>query len=191
VKLASMEGQFATQTRAPLRIGGLPDEAAETTPGAVEIPGALSWLAYGDADARVVGLADVPRELRPPVAVVHVAFQLMIAAGMALLALAVWAAARLAMRRPLADSRWFLRAVVFAGPASVVALEAGWIVTEVGRQPWIVQGAMKTRDAATSSHGVVWVLLATLAIYALLAVATVSVLRHLAAKPLPEDARGR
>ncbi len=190
VKLAAMEGQFRTETRAPLRIGGLPDEETETTPFAVEIPGALSWLAHGDAGARVAGLDSVPRELRPPVAIVHVAFQLMLLAGGTLLAVAAWFAARLARRRPLGSSRRFLRAVVVAGPASVLALEAGWVVTEVGRQPWIVQGVMLTRDAATTSQGVVWVLVATLGIYTLLAVATVSVLRHLEAMPLPEDARG-
>ena len=190
VKLAAMEGQFRTQTHAPLRIGGLPDEATETTPGAIEIPGALSWLAYGDAGARVAGLDSVPRDLRPPVAIVHVAFQLMLAAGGALLALAAWAAVRHVLRRPLAGSRWFLRAAVVAGPASIVAMEAGWVVTEVGRQPWIVQGVMRTRDAVTSSHGVVWVLLTTLGIYAILVVSTVSVLRNLARRPLPEDARG-
>ena len=190
VKLAAMEGQFRTETRAPLRIGGLPDEETETTPGAIEIPGALSWIAYGDADALVAGLDSVPRELRPPVAIVHIAFQLMLAAGGVLLALAAWAAWRLAFRRPLANSRAFLRAVVVAGPASVIAMEAGWVVTEVGRQPWIVQGLMKTRDAVTQSHGVVWVLLTTLFIYTLLLVSTATVLRHLAAKPLPQDARG-
>ncbi|MCE9635065.1 MAG: cytochrome ubiquinol oxidase subunit I [Planctomycetes bacterium] len=190
VKLAAMEGQFRTQTRAPLRIGGLPDEVSETTPWAIEIPGALSWLAYGDADARVAGLDSVPPELRPPVAITHVAFQLMLAAGSALLGLAAWAAVRLARRQPLADSRWFLRAAVAAGPASILALETGWIVTEVGRQPWIVQGVMLTRDAATTSPGVHWVLVATIGIYTLLGVATVSVLRHLARSPLPEEARG-
>ena len=190
VKLAAMEGQFRSQTHAPLRIGGLPDEASQTTRGAIEIPGALSWLAYGDAGAPVAGLDAVARDLWPPVAIVHVAFQAMLGAGGALAALAAWAAARWARRRPVRDSRSFLRAAVAAGPVSVLALEAGWVVTEVGRQPWIVQGLMRTRDAVTASSGVLWVLLTTAAVYTLLVVATVSVLRHLERTPLPEQARG-
>jgi cytochrome d ubiquinol oxidase subunit I len=190
VKLAAMEGQFATQTRAPLRIGGIPDEGAEVTRGAIEVPGALSWLAYGDADARVMGLADVPRDLRPSVAIVHLAFQAMVGAGTALFALAAWMLVRIVRTRPLAESKWMLRCVVVAGPASVVALIAGWIVTEVGRQPWIVQGVMRTKDAVTSSGGVVPILVITLTIYAVLLSAMTGVLRHLAKKPLAEDPHG-
>jgi cytochrome bd ubiquinol oxidase subunit I len=189
VKLAAMEGQFRTETHAPLRIGGLPDETARTTRLAVEIPGALSWLAHGDADATVVGLDDVPPDLRPPVAVVHVAFQAMVAAGSALAAIAVWAGWRAFRRRAVADSRPFLRAVVAAGPLSVAALLAGWIVTEVGRQPWTVNGHLRTCDAGSGLPGVPWLLAASVALYLVLSAATSVVLRHLAGKPLPEDAR--
>jgi cytochrome d ubiquinol oxidase subunit I len=190
VKLAAMEGQFRTESRAPLRIGGFPDEAARTTRGAIEIPGGLSWLAYGDANATVVGLDDIAPDLRPQTAVVHVAFQAMTGIGFALVGLGAWAAWIAARRRGLAESRWFLRAAVASGPAAVLAMEAGWVVTEAGRQPWIVQGVMRTRDAVTGAEGVVWIFAVTMLIYAAILASTASVLRHLAAKPLPEDARG-
>jgi cytochrome d ubiquinol oxidase subunit I len=189
VKLAAMEGQFETTSRAPLRIGGLPSEEASTTPGAIEIPGALSWLAYGDADATVAGLDAVPRDLWPPVAIVHVAFQVMVGVGFGLIALGGWVLVRVFQGKSLDGSRALLVAVVAAGPASVLAMEAGWVVTEVGRQPWIVQGFMRTADAVTQSRGVPAVLVVTLAAYGVLLAATVAVLRHLAAKPLAEKAR--
>lgn len=187
-KLAAMEGQFETERRAPLRIGGLPDEDSATTPYAIEIPAALSWLATGDADAEIKGLRDLPRDQWPPVAVVHVAFQLMVGAGAALAALAAWALVRALRKTSAASSRAFLVAVVASGPLTVLAVEAGWTVTEVGRQPWIVQGHMRTADAVTRATGTGWILAATLAAYGVLAVALALVLRHLAAKPLPAEA---
>jgi cytochrome d ubiquinol oxidase subunit I len=189
VKLAAMEGQFRTKRGAPLRIGGLPDEQSRETRFAVEIPGALSWLAYGDTDAEVRGLEDFPVENWPPVAVVHVAFQVMIGAGLLLLAVSVWTGWALIIHRRMSESRVFLSAVVVAGPLSVIALESGWVVTEVGRQPWIVQGIMRTEDAVTQSPGIGWVLLATLCIYTVITVGTATVLRGLAKVPL-EDGNG-
>ena len=190
VKLAAMEGHFHTEAGAPLRLGGFPDEAAGVTRFAIEIPHGLSLLAYGDANAIVMGLEDVPADLRPPVAIVHGAFEVMALAGTMLVGIAVWAAARRMRRRPLADSRWFLRAAAAAGPLAVVALLAGWIVTEVGRQPWTVQGRLLTRDAVTSMTGIPWLFAASIVLYAGIVAGTWIVLRHLAGKPLPEDARG-
>lgn len=189
VKLAAMEGQFRTETRAPLRLGGIPDEAARTTRWSIDIPGGLSWLACGDADAKVVGLDDFAPDLKPPVAVVHLSFQVMVGAGMILAGVAAWAALRRVRRQPLADSRLFLRAVEAAGPIAVAAILAGWVVTEVGRQPWTVQDLLRTRDAVTSMSGLPWLLVASIAVYAGLVGGTWIVLRHLADKPLPEDAR--
>ncbi len=189
VKLAAMEGQFRTETRAPLRLGGWPDPATGETRWALEIPGGLSWLAYGDADARVLGLNDVPPDDRPPVAVVHVAFQIMVGIGTALLGLVAWAAWGRIRTGRLPESPWFLRAVVVAGPATVVALEAGWVVTEVGRQPWIVHEIMRTRDAVTQSPGVPWIFAAALAIYAVLTAGTWTVLSRLARIPLKSEPR--
>jgi cytochrome d ubiquinol oxidase subunit I len=148
-KLAALEGQFRTETRAPLRVGGWPDEERGTTRGALEIPGGLSFLAFGDADHEVRGLEAFPRADWPPVRRTHLAFQVMIGAGSALAAMALLAAGLALRRRGLPTSRWLLRALVAASPLGLVALEAGWLVTEWGRQPWIVRGLMRTAEAVT------------------------------------------
>jgi cytochrome bd ubiquinol oxidase subunit I len=182
VKFAALEGQFKTQARAPLRIGGLPDSESETTPYAIEIPGGLSWLAFHDADRVVQGLDSVPRADRPPVAIVHFAFQIMIGIGLFLLAVSAWVGVALLSKKKLPGGRLFLWSVVIAGPLAAIGLEAGWIVTEVGRQPWIVQGVMRTRDAVTDAPGIGWSLAASIAIYAILIAGTLVALRHLARK---------
>jgi cytochrome d ubiquinol oxidase subunit I len=183
VKLAAMEGQWETQAHAPLHIGGIPLPWREETILALEIPGGLSWLAYGRTDAVVTGLKVVPPADRPNVVLVHLAFQLMVAIGFGLLGLGLWAlVARLRSGR-LPDGRWFLRAVAVAGPAAFVAIETGWIVTEVGRQPWIVQGVMRTSEAVTTRPGVGVHLAATIGIYLLLAFACVKLLLQLARRP--------
>ena len=180
-KLAAMEGQFATERGASLRIGGLPDEASGRTRGAIEIPGVLSWLAYGDPRATVRGIEEWPREDRPPVAVVHVAFQIMVGSGVALLALALAAAAR---RRRLFESRGLLRAVAVLGWLGFVALEAGWTVTEVGRQPWIVYGLVRTADAVTPMPNLIFPFLLFTSLYLFLGVIVVVLLRrHVFASP--------
>lgn len=184
VKLAAMEGQFATQAAAPLRLGGWPDETQRRTRFALEIPGALALLVYGDVQAVVRGLEDFPRDQWPPVAIVHVAFQVMVLIGLGLTALSGWVAWSLVRRRQFPRGRTFLGLLVASGPLVVVALEAGWVVTEVGRQPWIVQGVLRTAEAVTDAPGVGWLLVATLAIYAVMAVATCVVLRQLARVPL-------
>ena len=183
VKLAALEGQWDTQRRAPLRIGGLPDPQREETRFAIEIPGGLSWLAYGDVDAIVEGLKEVPPADRPNTVLVHLAFQTMVAIGFGLLGLGVWAGVVALRRRRLPDSRWFLRAAVVAGPAAFLAIEAGWIVTEVGRQPWIVQGVMRTSEAVTSRPGIGWHLAGTIAVYLALAAASTYLLLRLAKQP--------
>jgi cytochrome bd ubiquinol oxidase subunit I len=183
VKLAAMEAQWETEARAPEHIGGIPLPSQEKTVFAIEIPGLLSWLAYGDPDAVVLGLKDVPEADRPNVVLVHLAFQVMVAIGFGFLALGVWAAASALRRRRVPRGRWFLLAAAVAGPAAFVAIECGWIVTEVGRQPWIVQGVMRTADAVTTRGGIIWQLLGTFAVYAMLTVACVWLLRRLAASP--------
>jgi cytochrome d ubiquinol oxidase subunit I len=170
VKLAAMEGQFKTERGAPLRLGGWPDEAAGETRHAVEVPYALSILAFMDPRAEVRGLEAFPREHWPPVAIVHVAFQVMVALGtfMALVsALALWLMWR---RRDLTRHRWLLRALVVAAPMGFICTEAGWIVTEVGRQPWIIHGVMKTADAVTPMPGLIVPFLTFTALYCALGV---------------------
>lgn len=184
VKLAAMEGQFQTETSAPLRIGGWPDEETRRTEYALELPGMLSWLAYGDSTATVKGLDDFPREDTPPVAIVHIAFQVMVGAGTFLAGLTCWGIASLAIKKRLPAQRLFLLALVASGPLAVMALEAGWVVTEVGRQPWIVHGIMRTKDAVTQAPGMNVVFWITLAIYTLLTVMTIGILRVLARQPM-------
>jgi cytochrome d ubiquinol oxidase subunit I len=149
VKLAAMEAQWETRRRAPLRIGGMPDERAEVTRHALEIPAGLSLLAHHDPDAEVRGLQEEPRADRPPVTVVHVAFQIMVACGGALAVVAMLGSVLAWRRRGLPDRPGFLRLLVATSPLGILAVEAGWTVTEVGRQPWIIGGVMRTAEGVT------------------------------------------
>ncbi|HTL03535.1 MAG TPA: cytochrome ubiquinol oxidase subunit I [Vicinamibacterales bacterium] len=176
-KLAAMEGQFASANGAPIRIGGLPDVSTQTTPLAIEVPGGLSFLAYGDTHAKVTGLSDIPRDQWPPVLFVHLAFQVMVAIGVwlaALAAIAVW----LRWRGRLFTTRAFLRLLVLSSPLGFIAIEAGWTVTELGRQPWIIQGVMRTSDAVTPASDLWASLLAVVVIYALLTLVVVRLMRR-------------
>jgi cytochrome d ubiquinol oxidase subunit I len=154
-KLAALEGQFKTEKGAPLRIGGLPNETTQETAYALEIPYGLSMLAFRDPQAEVKGLEEWPKEDHPPVAVVHIAFQIMVACGLVMAAVSV-AAVILAWRNrrrhgpwSLPDQTWFLRTLVLTAPLGFIAIEAGWTVTEVGRQPFIIAGIMRTAEAVT------------------------------------------
>jgi cytochrome d ubiquinol oxidase subunit I len=118
--------------------------------------------------------------------IVHWAFQIMVGMGFALLALALWLGLYWWRRRTLPRTPWFLRAAALSGVAAVLALEAGWTVTEVGRQPWIVYGVMRTRDAVNPAPGLVWGFALVAAVYVVLTVATVYVLRRMARdRPVP------
>jgi cytochrome d ubiquinol oxidase subunit I len=176
VKLAAMEGHFRTERGAPLRVGGLPDVERRETPYAIEIPGFLSFLGYGDFDATVRGLEEFPRDLWPPVAAVHISFQIMVGAGLIMVLVAVWGGWLYWRTRSLAGSRLFLRAVVFASPMGLLAVEAGWFVTELGRQPWIIQGVMRTADAVTPMKGLIIPFLVFSLIYLFLAVIVILLL---------------
>ena len=178
IKLAAMEGQFRTERGAPLRIGGWPDEAAEQTRWAIEVPYGLSILAFHDPHAEVKGLTSVPRADRPPVHVVHVAFQVMVGCGTALAAVAALGGLLAWRRRGLPDQRWFLRILVLCGPLGFLAVEAGWAVTEVGRQPWIVRGIFRTADAVTPMPGLVVPMVTFTAIYVFLAFVVIFILRR-------------
>jgi len=167
VKMAALEALPRTGSDAPLRVGP------------IEVPGALSVLLHGRRDAVVTGLDAVPPADRPPVGITHYSFDLMVVIGFGLLALAVWALWRW-RRGSLFAGRWFLRAVAASGPAAVVALIAGWIVTEVGRQPWIVHLRLRTADAVSDQPGLYWYFYATLVVYAVLSVSLVTLLRRLA-----------
>ncbi|MDQ4021236.1 MAG: cytochrome ubiquinol oxidase subunit I [Actinomycetota bacterium] len=184
VKLAAMEGIFDTQRGAPLHVGGVAIDNEMRY--ALEIPSGLSLLAHFDPDAEIMGLNEVPPGDRPPVNVTHLAFQTMVAIGFALLAWVAWAAVTWLRRRDLPRSRWFLRAGAVSGVAAVVALEAGWVTTEVGRQPWIVYGIQRTADAVNPAPGLVYGFALVAAVYVILTIGTVYVLRRLSRdKPVP------
>ena len=155
IKLAAMEGDFTTQRGAPLHIGGIPDEARRVTRGAIEIPYGLSLLAFHDPTAVVQGLGDFPPDRWPPVAITHIAFDIMVGLGSLMAVISAWALVVVARKREPADSRPLLWALTAIAPAGFIAVEAGWTVTEVGRQPWIVYGIMRTADAVTPMPGLV------------------------------------
>jgi cytochrome d ubiquinol oxidase subunit I len=151
-KLAALEGLEETTDGAGLTVGGIYLDGRVI--GGVEIPKLLSILAFHDPEAEVQGLDAVPEEDRPPVAVVRNAFQVMVGIGTLLAALAAWFLWARWRRGMLPASPWFLRAVVVAGPLALVALIAGWITTEVGRQPWVVYELMRTEEAVTGADGI-------------------------------------
>jgi cytochrome d ubiquinol oxidase subunit I len=187
-KLAAFEGLGETQRGAAIHIGGWYDEDAGEVLYGIELPRLLSLLAYHDPDAEVQGLAEVPADERPPVNVVRITFQAMVGIGVFLALLGTVHLYRLARRRGLPSTPLFFRAVIAAGPLAVVALIAGWVTTEVGRQPWVVYGVMRTEEAVTAADGIP-VGYATLAVvYAGLIGATAWVLRRLARAPLDHGA---
>ena len=188
-KLAAMEGQFVTERRAPLRIGGWPDEEARETRYALEIPGGLSFLAFGDIDAEVLGLDAFPRDEQPPVAIVHIAFQIMIALGTYLALLSLWILWTRWRKRDLVSNRWLLKAIVLAAPMGFIAIEAGWTVTEVGRQPWVVYGILRTEDAVSPMPGLVIPFITFTVLYCVLGVVVVWLLyRQIVRSPRMEGA---
>jgi cytochrome d ubiquinol oxidase subunit I len=187
-KLAAIEGLFQTRAGAPFHLGGIPDERTGAVPYSIEIPGALSLLLHADPDATIPGLDQTPRHDWPPVAAVHLAFQFMVAAGLVLVGLSLWCGWRGVAKKPLHENSTLLRALVAAAPLGFLAIEAGWTVTEVGRQPWIVYQLMRTSEAVTPMPGL-WVPLATFTLlYGFLSLTVVwTMWRHIAASA--EDRR--
>jgi cytochrome d ubiquinol oxidase subunit I len=179
IKLAAMEAQWNTERGAPLRIGGWPDESREETRWALEIPFGLSLLAFHDPMAEMAGLKTVTRADRPPVLIVHIAFQAMIAFGTAMAVIALWTAWATWRRRDIVQQRGLLRALVLATPFGFLATEAGWIVTEVGRQPWVAQGLMRTSAAVTPMPGLVVPMVTFTLLYSGLGVIVVTLIASL------------
>ncbi|MHA6794554.1 cytochrome ubiquinol oxidase subunit I [Pseudonocardia bannensis] len=180
VKLAAMEGLARTHSGVPLSLGGVWIDGELR--GALHVPYGLSLLVTHDPNGTVTGLDSVPPELWPPVNIVHLAYNLMIGIGTALLLLAVWLGLSWWRRRRIPRSRWFLRAVAVSGVAAVLAMEAGWTTTEVGRQPWIVYEVVRTAEAVSPAPGLQFGFYAVLVVYTVLTVATVVVLRRLAGR---------
>jgi cytochrome d ubiquinol oxidase subunit I len=189
-KLAAFEGLHESEQGAPVHLLGW-YEGDEVRYG-IELPRLLSLLAFHDPNARVEGLEEVPPNERPPVNVVRVAFQMMVGIGLALAAVSlVYVFVFLRWRR-LPRSPWFYRGVVVAGPLSVVALIAGWVTTEVGRQPWVVYGHMRTEEAITGADGIPIGYASLVLVYAGLIAAVAWILRRLARAPVevPAGPRG-
>ena len=177
-KLAAFEGQFATESGAPFRLGGIPDLEQGRLRYAIEIPYALSLMLYLDPHATVAGLDAVPREEWPPVAVVRAAFQFMFLAGVWMAAVAFWGGWLWWRRGSIVRSRRFLQTMVISAPLGFLAIEAGWTATEVGRQPWIIAGVMRTAEAVTPMPGLIVPLIFFGALYLFLAAVVVWVLCH-------------
>jgi cytochrome bd ubiquinol oxidase subunit I len=172
VKLAAFEGLEETTKGAPFDLIGN-----------VEIPDMLSLLAFHDPNATVQGLNSVPEDDQPPVGIVKLSFRTMVGIGTGLAALGAWFIVVWWRRRRLPRSPWFHRALVAAGPLSVVALIAGWITTEVGRQPWVVYEVMRTEAAVTGASGVPVGFAALGLVYAALAAIAYVMLRRLSRTP--------
>ncbi len=182
VKFAAAEALFRTQSAAPFVIGGVVVD--NELRGAIEIPGGLSLLLHGDRNAVVDGLDQIPSEERPHVGAVHLAFQGMLAAA-AFLALVATAHGLRCWRRRNAG-RGALMLIVCASPAAVIALECGWLVTELGRQPWVIHGWLRTSSAVTHETGLLPGLYVVLLVFSLLSgafVHTIHTLTH--AEPAP------
>jgi cytochrome d ubiquinol oxidase subunit I len=181
-KLAAMEGLPRTQRGAPIHVlGWFSDDEVKY---GIRVPKALSFLAFHDFNARVQGLDAVPEDDRPPVNVVRVAFQTMVGIGTLLALLGVVFLLVRWRRGRLPDSPWFYRALALAGPLSVVALIAGWVTTEVGRQPWVVYGVMRTEEAVTGASGIPVGYGVLAAVYLVVAGGVYWILRRLAAMEL-------
>ncbi|RZM23161.1 MAG: cytochrome ubiquinol oxidase subunit I [Pedobacter sp.] len=184
-KLAAMEAHFETAKSAPLIIGGIPDEENKVVRYAIKIPGFLSFLAHGDFTAEVKGLDQIPPENHPPVAITHYAFQVMVGLGTLLALLSVIYLVAVFKKKSWLNKRWLLRLFVLSVPLGYIAIEAGWVVTEVGRQPWIIQGIMRTKDAVTPMPGIVYSFYLFTAVYVSLAL-IVTFLLHRQIKMVPE-----
>jgi len=169
-KLAAMEAHFETGRAVPLFLGGIPDVKNKKVNYALEIPGFLSFLAHGDFNAEVTGLDRVLPENHPPVAITHYAFQVMVVLGSLLAFIGFLYLIALIKKKSWLDKRWLLKLFVISVPLGYIAIEAGWIVTEVGRQPWIIYGIMRTKDAVTPMPGIVYSFYIFTAVYISLAV---------------------
>lgn len=191
VKLAAMEAVYEGGRGVPLTIGGIPDRETQTVRYAIEVPYGLSFLATGDPDGEIEGLRGYPMSVWPNELLVHLSFQTMVACGLALIfvGLVYWQA----RWRRRDDAPWILSAVVLASPLGMLAIEAGWGVTEFGRQPWVIVGLMRTADAVTPVEGVVVSFMGFSLLYVFLGVTLVWLLFFLGKMPkayAPDRAEG-
>ena len=182
-KLAAFEMALETESPSPLRLGGILIDGKVRFN--IDIPGLGSLIARNSLTAPVQGLDTIPADQRPPVNITHIAFQSMVAIGTILmLAVLIYWIARWRGHDLLEPQtrfhRWFLRGAVLAAPLAIAALELGWIATEVGRQPWIVYGIMRTTEAAGENSGLWWLYGTTVVVYTALSWGAISILRSMA-----------
>lgn len=175
-KLAAMEAHFKTESSASLIVGGIPDEANKKVDYAIKLPGFLSFLAHGDFKSEVTGLDKIPKENHPPVMITHFAFQIMVGMGMTMMLIALIYFIALWKKKQWLTSAWLLKLFVAATPLGFIAVEAGWTVTEVGRQPWIIYNVMRTADAVTPMPGISYSFYLFSAVYVSLAMVVIFML---------------
>ncbi len=178
LKLAAIEGQFETESGAGLTIGGIPFESERTTRYGIEIPKFLSYLAYGDFNAKVKGLNEFPEENWPPVAFTHISFQIMVGCGTLLAVVGIIFFILRFTKKDKVFSKPFLTVAGICTPLGFLAVEAGWFVTEVGRQPWIIYQIMKTSESVTPMPGQIFHLLVFGLIYLVLSLVAVWLMKR-------------
>lgn len=169
-KLAALEAHYNTEKGAPLYIGGIVDEETQEVSYKIEIPKMLSFMSFGNFNAEVKGLNDFPKENRPPVAITHYAFQIMVGLGTLMLFSGIFYFLSIKKKKWQESQKYWLFFACLA-PVGFIALEAGWIVTEVGRQPWIIHNVMRTKDAVTPMPGMIYSFYLYVVLYTVLAIA--------------------
>jgi cytochrome d ubiquinol oxidase subunit I len=177
-KLAALEALYKTSKPAALVIGGIPNEKEERVDYAIHIPGFLSFLAHGDFNAEVKGLDQFPKEDRPPVLITHIAFQVMVGVGFLLAAIALLFLFFNWKWKYILGKKWWLYLIAFSTPLGFLAVEAGWTVTEVGRQPWIIYGVMRTKDAVSTMPGLQYSFYLITGVYILLSIILIWLMRR-------------
>jgi len=189
IKLAAFEGLFPSEHGAPLAILGIPNVKTHHLDYAIDLPYMLSLMTYHDPHALVLGLDSFPETEWPDALMaVHMAFQVMVGIGFALAAIPLWALWLLWRQRTIFAEPWFMRALVAATPLGLLAVEAGWAVTELGRQPWIIYHVMFTRDAVTPMHGLEVQLIVFTALYVFLGITVLRLMwRHVMRSPDSEE----
>ncbi|HEY2648562.1 MAG TPA: cytochrome ubiquinol oxidase subunit I [Puia sp.] len=187
-KLAAMEAVFQTGTDVPLLIGGIPDEKTGRVKYGFELPGMLSFMIGGKTDTEVKGLDQFPVTERPPVLITHIAFQIMVGLGMLMVAVSILYFFVLWKKRNFEKNLWLLKLFAFSTPLGFIAVEAGWTVTEVGRQPWILHGILRTKDAVTPMPGIQYTFYLFTLIYISLAIVVILLLyRQIKMVPIKYD----
>ncbi len=177
-KLAALEALYKTSKPADLVIGGIPNNKEQRVNYAIKIPKALSFLAKGDWNAEVEGLDKIPEQNQPPVLITHISFQLMVMIGFFLAFVSLLYLLFTIKWRHVLIKKWWLGIVAFSTPLGFLAVEAGWTVTETGRQPWIIYGIMRTKDAVSSMPGLRYSFFVITTVYLLLSLIIVGLMRR-------------